>query len=178
MQRLLGVIVLAAAVPAAVSAQSVGNAALVACSAKVSDAERLACYDGLVRGISSEARGVAEKREADRKAQAALAAAEAEKARAAAAAQAEAAKRDSFGKAQTDEERIDELPVAINEVMRDKLGRAVFLLDNGQMWRQTEAYPLPPLREGVKATLKRGTLGSYRIKIEGNNRNITVIRMR
>ena len=178
MQRLLGVILLATGAPAAVSAQSVGNAALVACSAKVNDAERLACYDGLVRGISPEARSVADKREADRKAAAAVAAAEAEKARAAAEAQAEAARRDSFGKAQTSDEQIDELQVVINEVMRDKLGRSVFLLENGQMWRQTEAFPVPPIKDGTKATLKRGALGSYRIKIEGNSRNIPIIRMR
>ena len=178
MQRLLGVILLAAVAPAAVSAQSVGNAALVACSAKVNDAERLSCYDGLVRGISAEARSVADKREADRKAQASLAAADAEKARIAAAAQAEAAKRDSFGKAQSDDDDIDELHVIVNEVMRDKLGRAVFLLENGQMWRQTEAFPLPPLKEGATATLKRGALGSYRIKLESTNRNIPVVRIR
>ena len=45
-------ILLAVLTPAATSAQSVGNAALIGCSAKADDAERLACYDGLARAIS------------------------------------------------------------------------------------------------------------------------------
>lgn len=171
-------ILLAMLAPAAVSAQSVGNAALIGCSAKADDAERLACYDGLTKAISPEARAVADKRDTTRTAQVAEAAAEAEKARLAAATKAEAAKRDSFGRATAGEDRIDELPVKISEMMLDKGGRAVFLLDNGQMWRQTEAYPLPPIKDGTAATLKRGALGSYRIKVEGTNRNIPAIRIR
>lgn len=165
-------------VPPAALAQTAGSAALLGCAAKVDDSERLACYDALAAGVSAEGRAVASRREAARQAQAAAAAAEVEKARKAAEAAAEAAKQDSFGKAQSDSEQIDELPVVISEVMQDKRGRYVFMLDNGQIWRQVEPYPLPPIKDGTAATLKRGALGSYRIKIAGTNRNIPVIRNR
>ena len=177
MHRLL-LVLLVSLTPLAVSAQTVGNAALLGCAAKVDDAERLTCYDSLARGVSAEGRAIADRRDDMRKVQAEAAATKAELARQAAEAAAEAAKRDSFGRAQTADERLDEVPVKITEVMFDKGRRAVFMLDNGQIWRQIEPFPLPPIKDNSSATLKRGALGSYRIKLEGTNRNIPVIRNR
>jgi hypothetical protein len=160
------------------AAQSVDTGKLLACSAKVADAERLACYDASVKAMSSEARVVAERREAAAATAAAAAAATAAKEKAEAERRAAAEKEAAFGRAGMGDDRLDELETTLQELLRDGAGRAVFMLENGMIWRQAEPYPIPPTKAGSKVTLKRGALGSYRIKLEGTSRNLPVVRIR
>lgn len=158
--------------------------ALLACSAKVDAAERLACYDSAVKAMSSEARAIAEQREAQasRLAAAALAAEEAAKAEAAARAAAE--QKDRFGRegirglGGSDPERVEQLAATVSETLRDSFGKSVIVLDNGQMWRQADDFPLPNVRPGTGVVVKRGAMGSYRMVLEKMNRTILVVRMR
>jgi hypothetical protein len=162
--------------PAAASAQDMS--ALAACAAKVEDADRLACYDAAVAAIAPETRAtLAARKEAAAKAQAERLAAE----RAAA----ERAKRDSFGgesvaaqRANLSAERLDSVEASITEVLRSPLGASVFLLDNGQIWRQSDIRQLPPIRPGAAVTLKRGALGSYQMTIPSIRRSMAVRRDR
>ncbi len=139
--------------------------ALLDCTSILSDAERLACYDTAVKTFSSEARAVAERREAQsaRLASAAAAAAAVQRA-------------DGFGRAS--EVRVESIESTLKEVLTDSVGKSVFILDNGQIWRQVDGFRIPNARPGVAVTVKRGAMGSYRIAIAGSNRTAQVIRMR
>ena len=150
---------------------------LIACASKVDDAERLACYDSVVKGLGAEARAASEAREQDAKAAKAAAAAAASAAAARAAAEAEAARKDSFGKPAS-QEAVSELTAAITEVLKDASGKAVFVLDNGQIWRQADGFALPNAKVGAQVTIKRGSLGSFRLVPANSNRSVQVIRMR
>ena len=54
----------------------------------------------------------------------------------------------------------------------------VFVLDNGQIWRQADGFRLPNAKVGATVELKRGALGSYRLVPRGSNRWVQVVRMR
>lgn len=154
---------------------------LLRCAAVADNEARLACYDKAVAGMSTEARAISERRatetarlqrekaEADRRA--------AEAARAAA----EAKRRAEFGdlRAQQDEAtKIDirQIETGIDEVFNTQTGLAVFLLENGQLWRQETAQSLPIVRKGDKVIIKKGLLGSFNMTLVGKNRTFTVIR--
>lgn len=152
---------------------------LLRCSALVKDAERLKCYDDAVKGLSADARAVAERREKEAAVAAAAAAAAATRA-----AQAEAAAKvekqeQAFGKADAGaDERMEELAARLAESFTDSQKRQVFLLDNGQMWRQTEGLPLASTRPGTEVILKRGAMGSHRMVVPGQKRTVKVTRIR
>lgn len=151
------------ALPPAAAAQA--PKALLDCTAILSDAERLACYDRAVKAFSSEARVVAERREA-----------QSAKLAAAAAAAAAAQKADSFGRAS--EARIESVESTLKEMLTDSTGKSVFILENGQIWRQADGFRIPNVRPGTAVTVKRGAMGSYRLTIAGSNRTAQVVRMR
>ena len=153
--------------------------AMLKCVAIADDAQRLACYDAAMASASAEARAAAAERQA----------AAAEKARRDAEAAAQA-KTDKFGaegvpeearspaaKA-ADAERVDKLEATVAEMLRDAVGNAIFILDNGQMWRQTDGLQLPPLRAGEPVRITRGMVGGYRLTLPKRNRAVTVKRMR
>lgn len=142
----------------------------VECAAKVDDAERLACYDAAAAALSAEARAVAERRERARRALA--------EERAAAEAKARADRFGSEGLRIGGEERLDRLSAALAETFSDRGGRLLFLLDNGQMWRQTEGLALPPLRAGDRVEIRRGALGGYLLSVPRVKRTVAVVRMR
>ncbi len=147
---------------------------LLACAGKVSDAERLACYDTAMAALSADARRLSEAREVEAKAAREAAAASA----AAAAAAAEAERKAAFGKPAASADEVQEIEAAISEILRTSTGGAVFILDNGQMWRQVDGYNLPNARVGTMVTVKRGALGSFRLVPKGTSRSAQVIRMR
>lgn len=143
------------------------------CAAILNDGERLACYDSAVKSLSSEARATAERREA-----------QAARLAAAAAATAAAHKSDSFGRegmkvfGKTEESRLDQIDAKLTELLKDSSGRLVFVLENGQIWRQAAAYPLPAAKPGAGIRVKRGAMGAYYLNVEGSNRAVQVLRMR
>lgn len=155
----------------------------VECAGKVSDAERLACYDRAVESLSGEARRIAAQRKVASDQAAAVAAAAAAKAAADAAVKAQADAKDSFGRegikmfGQRGEAEVGEVTATVTEVLRDSVGKVVVVMDNGQIWRQVDGFTLP-LRAGASVTVKRGAMGSYRMRLDGTSRLIQVIRMR
>lgn len=152
---------------------------LLKCVAIADDAQRLACYDAAMASASAEARAAAAQRQA----------AAAEKARRDSEAAAQA-KTDRFGAEGVPEEarppaakaaeaeRIDKLEAAVAEMLQDAVGNAIFVLDNGQMWRQTDGLQLPPLRAGEPVRISRGMVGGYRLTLLKRNRAVAVKRMR
>ena len=81
------------------------------------------------------------------------------------------------------------LPGEINEISANVLefaktvrGKAVFVLENGQVWRQLEGdttVVVDPARgEKMKVLIERGALGSYNLTIEGRNVLIKVVRLK
>ena len=166
------------AVPVQAQASDKLPGQLVGCSAQADDAKRLACYDSVVKSLSAEARKVSEAREVETaKAKQAVAAAAAAAA-ATAAAEAEAARKDSFGKAADSADDVKSVTAAIAEILRDASGKSIFILDNGQIWRQADGYSLPSARVGGTVMVKRGAMGSYRLQPANSNRSVQVIRMR
>lgn len=151
---------------------------LVSCAAKVNDAERLACYDAAVGSMSSEARQASEARVAEAKVAQAAAAAAAASAAQAEAAKAEADRLAGFGKPASAGDTVSEIEAAITEMLRDSTGKSVFILDNGQIWRQADGFRFPAMKVGTAVTVKRGALGSFRLVPADSNRSVQVIRMR
>jgi hypothetical protein len=151
---------------------------MIACASKVEDSERLACYDSAVKALGAEARAASEAREAEASAAKAAAAAAAAAAATRAAAEAEAARKASFGKSAEPSETVSELTASVTEVLTDGNRKAVFVLDNGQIWRHTDGPALPNVKVGSAVTIKRGALGSFRLMPVGSNRSVQVVRMR
>lgn len=165
------IILLAGLLAAPAMAQSKDE--LLKCALVLDDAQRLACFDGLMASASAEVRAL----EARRK----LAAEEAARKRA----EAEAAKkRESFGAEQmetarvADESRLDELESTVAEVFSDGLGRKVLALANGQIWRQVEGNLSGTVRPGDPVRIKRGALGGFRLTLVRHGRALQVRRIR
>ena len=156
--------------PAVAAAQA--PKALLDCTAILNDSERLACYDAAVKTFSAEARSVSETREA-----------QAARLAAAAAAATAAQKADSFGRegvkgSGRSDGRIESVDSVLKEVLTDSVGKSVFILENGQIWRQADGFRLPNARAGAAVEIRRGAMGSYRLMVKGSNRVAQVVRMR
>jgi hypothetical protein len=69
----------------------------------------------------------------------------------------------------------------LREFARTARGRAVFVLDNGQTWRQidgdTSSVPEPAAGESPRVTVERGILDSYNLMIEGRAGMVKVRRL-
>ncbi|WP_194743304.1 hypothetical protein [Thermaurantiacus tibetensis] len=154
----------------------------LACARIPADSERLACYDRAIAAASAEGQRLAEERAREAEA-AAKARAEAEaRAAAEAAERAKAAQVEGFGARgggpAEREARIDRLEAAVAETFTDSQRKRVFLLDNGQMWRQTDGVFLPMVRPGTPVVIRRAALGGFTLRIESLNRNVPVVRVR
>lgn len=67
----------------------------------------------------------------------------------------------------------------ITETFIDGTRRRVFLLENGQIWREGSNTTLRGrIRIGSTATISRGGIGGYRLRIEGRTGFISVGRIR
>lgn len=162
---------------AATQAQSPDS--LKACARLSNEAERLACYDAAIAASDS----VIAAEIAARKREAMLREAEAKRAAEAKAAQ---TKVDSFGANNLPPSRQpekmsdtpDKLTAKIESLSYNQLGYLSVRLDNGQSWSQTESYSLPKIIVGDEVEIKRGALGSYRMRLLRANRVIRVLRKR
>ncbi len=152
------------------------------CSARPDDAERLACYDAAAAAISAEAREIAARRDRERAAAAEARAAAEASAKDAAEASARQAQVERFGsegfRIGGSEDRVNQLAARVQEALTDGVGRAVLLLDNGQMWRQTEGFSVPTVRTGDEVEIRRGAMGGYLLTVMRIRRTIPVRRMR
>jgi hypothetical protein len=68
------------------------------------------------------------------------------------------------------------------EFAKTARGKAVFILQNGQVWRQLDADSTdvlaPPPGKPMKVTIELGFLESYNLTIEGRNALIKVTRLK
>jgi hypothetical protein len=77
---------------------------------------------------------------------------------------------------------IQEISAGVLELAKNAYGRAIFILDNGQIWKQidgdtTEVRPAPR-DETLKVTIEKGLMGSYALSIEGRRGIVKVRRVK
>ena len=96
-----------------------------------------------------------------------------------------ATKAEDFGKPApppASGEEITELRAAVVEFARNPRGKSVFILDNGQVWRQLDGDSTvvldPAPQTTMKVTIEPGVLGSYNLTIEGRTGLIKVSRLK
>ena len=94
-------------------------------------------------------------------------------------------KPEDFGKAAPEPapgEEITQIKATVLEFARTLRGKCLFVLDNGQVWRQLDAdstnVPDPDERSTMRVTIETGALGSYNLTIEGRNAWIKVSRVK
>jgi len=75
-------------------------------------------------------------------------------------------------------EVITSIKANIVETLTARDGSYVFVLDNGQIWRQTDADRVFKSRRDTVAIIETGFLGSYRMHFEGKNQTFTVRRIK
>lgn len=164
-----------AATPALAQPAERANAPFLSCARIAADAERLACFDRATAALSAEAARITAEREAE---SAKLRAAEAEAARAAA----EAEQKARFGAeglgSAPDGTRLTELQATVQETFLDRAKLLVFLLDNGQVWRQTDGTFKSLVQPGSPVRVKRSAMGGYMLVIPSKGRSVPVRRVR
>jgi len=96
-----------------------------------------------------------------------------------AAKEAQVPKAADFGKPAAAPREVAEVVATVRELSRSVRGQAIFILDNGQVWRQIDGDD-SSVRDSVtgsKATIQRGFLDSFNLVIEGRNGLIKVRRI-
>ena len=95
------------------------------------------------------------------------------------------AKPEDFGKPAQETgpgEEITGITATVLEFAKTLRGKSVFILDNGQVWRQLDADgtevwdPAPDTK--MKVTIETGAMGSYNLTIQGRNASIKVSRLK
>jgi hypothetical protein len=93
-------------------------------------------------------------------------------------------KAEDFGKPPTPVEapkEITEISSNVIEFAKTPFGKAVFILANGQVWRQLDAdntnVLAPQVGQTMKVLIEKGWLNSYNLTIEGRNGLIKVTRL-
>jgi len=94
-------------------------------------------------------------------------------------------KAEDFGKPPAPEPapgELNEIASPVLEFARTPLGKALFVLENGQVWRQIDSdttVVLDPERgRALKVKIERGFLNSYNLSIEGRNILVKVNRIK
>jgi hypothetical protein len=94
-------------------------------------------------------------------------------------------KPEEFGKppaAEKEPGEITQITASVVELAKTARGKALFVLDNGQVWRQLDAdateVVFPEPGKVLKVTIEVGFLGSYNLTIEGRNGLIKVTRLK
>jgi hypothetical protein len=86
-----------------------------------------------------------------------------------------------FGNPVSPRQEVDQIVATVKDLSKTVRGRALFVLDNGQVWRQLDsddANVLDPAPGSVlKVTIARGVLGNYTLTMEGRNGLIRVRRV-
>ena len=96
-----------------------------------------------------------------------------------AAKEAQAPKAADFGKPNPPPREVAQIIATVRELSRSVRGQAIFVLDNGQVWRQIDADD-STVRDSVtgrKVTIQRGILDSFDLVVEGRNGLIKVRRL-
>jgi hypothetical protein len=93
-------------------------------------------------------------------------------------------KAEDFGKAAPEPgpKEITQISATVVEFAKTQRGRAIFVLDNGQIWRQLDSdgteLPYPSPGTTMKVTIEKGWVNSYNLMIAGRNGLIKVSRMK
>ena len=91
-------------------------------------------------------------------------------------------KVEEFGKPPPEPKGITEISSPVLEFAKTPYGKAVFILENGQVWRQLDADSSNVLepRAGtkMKVTIEVGVFGSYNLSVEGRNGIVKVTRLK
>ena len=91
-----------------------------------------------------------------------------------------AARRDEFGKPPPPRPgELTQINAGVLELARNPRGRAVFVLDNGQTWRQLDGddgvVPDPAPGQQLKVTIEKGAFDSFNLTVDGR-RGLTKVR--
>lgn len=92
-------------------------------------------------------------------------------------------KPEDFGRPpQSGPDEMTQMSASVLEFAKTARGRAVFVLDNGQVWRQLEGDDTvifePSPGKTMKVTIALGLLGNYNLAIEGRNAVVRVSRLK
>ncbi len=89
-------------------------------------------------------------------------------------------REEDFGKPPPRPPEVTQIAATVRDLSKTVRGRAVFVLDNGQTWRQIDGDDTqvlePPPGTTMKVTIARGWLGGYQLSIEGRNGFVRVRR--
>ncbi len=93
-------------------------------------------------------------------------------------------KPEDFGKpaAPAEPGEITQLTATVTDFAKTPRGKSIFILDNGQVWRQldsdTDEVFEPASGKPMKVTIEVGSFGGYNLSIEGRNGIIKVRRLK
>lgn len=77
---------------------------------------------------------------------------------------------------------ITQLTATVTDFAKTPRGKSIFILDNGQVWRQldsdTDEIFEPSSGRPMKVTIEAGSFGGYNLSIEGRNGIIKVRRLK
>jgi hypothetical protein len=167
-------------------------AEVLACVEVPRDADRLACFDAAMLKAAPQSRARAEARAAEtarinaaEASAAAAAAAAAAKARADAAAVAAEESFGAQGMASRGADRnapppgeLQAIESRLAEILVNQSGLGVFLLENGQLWRQVDTSRRPNIRVGDPVTISRAAMGGYHLNFVKQKGWVLVKRVR
>lgn len=88
---------------------------------------------------------------------------------------------EDFGKLAAPAPEVAQVVAVVRQLSKTPGGRALFVLDNGQTWRQLDGDDAQVLEAPngapLKVTIERGIFGSYHLMIEGRNGMVRVRRV-
>jgi hypothetical protein len=84
---------------------------------------------------------------------------------------------DDFGRDKSKVEPLAFIVAKVEKIEKNRQGKRLFTLDNGQLWAETDRDRLR-IRKGQQVIIERGAFGSYNLKREGAKRFIKVMRRR
>lgn len=93
-------------------------------------------------------------------------------------------KTEDFGKppVPTGPKEISEISASVLEFAKNPYGRSIFILDNGQVWKQIDGDQTevrdPSKGETMKVSIETGVMGSYTLRVEGRTGIVKVRRVK
>jgi hypothetical protein len=94
-------------------------------------------------------------------------------------------KSEDFGKAPEEvagPKEISEISATVTEFAKNAYGKSIFILDNGQIWKQidgdTSEVEAPRKGGTMKVTIEKAMMGSFSLTVEGRNGLVKVRRIK
>ena len=77
---------------------------------------------------------------------------------------------------------ISEISATVTEFAKNAYGKSIFILDNGQIWKQIDGdtFEVQPPRRGdtMKVTIEKAMMGSFSLTVDGRNGLVKVRRIK